>query len=95
MPHAPQIDDPQTLTGLFPPDSDEESLDDADEENDVCYEIQSVLLAGATLKVRQFDYHSHNANRVWPGTFPLADYLFATVDEGESNGLDKVLIIPL
>ena len=78
MPSAPQIDDPQTLTGLFPPDSDEECNDD--DENDICYEIQSVILSGTMLKVRQFDYHSHNANRVWPGTFPLADFLFATLE---------------
>jgi hypothetical protein len=81
MPHAPQIDDPQTLTGLFPPDSD----DDNEDGSDVCYEIQSVILAGASLKVRQFDYHSHNANRVWPGTFPLSDYLFATLEDNRSE----------
>lgn len=91
MPYAPQIDDPQTLTGLFPPDSDEEEcLDESANENGVCYEIQSVMLAGVTLKVRQFDYHSHNANRVWPGTFPLADFLFAAVEEGVSSGSDSI-----
>jgi predicted nicotinamide N-methyase len=72
MPTAPQIDAPQTLTGLFPDDSDDS--DDA-ASTSCCYEIQSVELAGCQLKIRQFDYHSHNANRVWPGTFVLADYL--------------------
>jgi hypothetical protein len=90
MPYAPQIDDPQTLIGLFPPDSDddEEGCEHSDNgriHNDnnsgYCYEVQSVDLAGKNLKVRQYDYHSHNANRVWPGTFPLADYLFATVEK--------------
>jgi hypothetical protein len=81
MPFAPQIDDPQTLTGLFPPDSDEECHEDDD---DVCYEIQPVVLAGATFNVRQYDFHSHNANRVWPGTFPLADYLFSVIEESPS-----------
>jgi hypothetical protein len=76
MPLAPQIDAPQTLTGLFPPDSSEDD-DDDDDRNAVTYEIQPVELAGIALQIRQFDYHSHNANRVWPGTFQLADYLLA------------------
>lgn len=39
------------------------------------YEVQTLSVAGELLKVRQFDYHSHNANRVWPGTLNLAEYL--------------------
>ena len=80
---AAQIDDPQTLSGLFPPDSDDEEGDndaiDCDANHHVnsnCYyEIQSVQLVGATIQIRQYDYHSHNANRIWPGVFPLAEYL--------------------
>jgi hypothetical protein len=40
------------------------------------------------LQIRQFAFHSHNANRVWPGTFNLAEYLLrksavdCTDDEG-------------
>ena len=78
MPTAPQIDEPQTLTGLFPPDDDDDDNSDDDgepQQNDNCYEVQSVKLAGMDLQIRQFDYHSHNANRVWPGTFHLAEYL--------------------
>ena len=84
---ASQIDDPQTLSGLFPPDSDDDDDDDADKANDNedivatrsndpnCYEIQSINFVGKTILVRQYDYHSHNANRIWPGAFPLAEYL--------------------
>jgi hypothetical protein len=43
------------------------------------YEIQSLVVANETLRIRQFAYHSHNANRVWPGTFNLANYLLETV----------------
>jgi Lysine methyltransferase len=82
MPTNSQIDAPETLTGLFPADSSDE--DDADASSP-CYEIQSVVLAGETLKVRQFDYHSHNANRVWPGTFNLADYLLEKDSNSESR----------
>jgi hypothetical protein len=78
---AAQIDDPQTLSGLFPPDSDDEEeeekevgeLGDGQDQN--CYEIQSIDLVGETIQIRQYDYHSHNANRIWPGLFPLAEYL--------------------
>lgn len=78
------IDEPQTLTGLFPPDSDDES-NDGDGYSKTCFEIQSVVLAGVTLRVRQFDFHSHNANRVWPGTFNLADYLLQTTQSSLSE----------
>lgn len=77
MPTNHQIDAPQTLIGLFPPDTDDEdNNDEGAEPLTLCYEIQSVELVGRQLSVRQFDFHSHNANRVWPGTFNLADYLF-------------------
>jgi hypothetical protein len=79
MPTNEQIDAPQTLAGLFPPDSDEE---EEEGEPDPCYEVQSMVLAGHQLQIRQFAYHSHNANRVWPGTFNLADYLLVRTDEG-------------
>lgn len=81
MPTNPRIDEPVTLTGLFPPDSDDEG--DEPEEKGLCYEVQSVVLARSELRIRQFDYHSHNANRVWPGTFNLADYLLARDDTGK------------
>jgi hypothetical protein len=79
MPTNSQIDAPQTLAGLFPPDSDEE---EEEGEPDPCYEVQSMILAGEKLQIRQFAYHSHNANCVWPGTFNLADYLLVQTDKG-------------
>lgn len=90
MPTNAQIDAPQTLTGLFPPDSDEElddneGIDGTEDLTSCCYEIQSVVIAGETLQVRQYDYHSHNANRVWPGTFNLADYLLEKTNNKEGN----------
>jgi hypothetical protein len=83
MPTNPQIDAPVTLTGLFPPDSEDEDEEDAGApgEATVCFEVQSMTVAGETLKVRQYDFHSHNANCVWPGTFNLADYLFSSAEQ--------------
>jgi hypothetical protein len=79
MPTAPQIDAPVSLGSFFPPDSDEEE----ETELDQCFETQDVTLADKTLQVRQFAYHSHNANRVWPGTFNLTDHLFERDDDGK------------
>jgi hypothetical protein len=89
MPSNPQLDAPQTLVGLFPPDSDDETDDQENRmhHNDghsLCYEVQRISLAGEILQIRQYDFHSHNANRVWPGTFNLAEYLLAEKDN-ESN----------
>ena len=98
---ASQIDDPQTLVGLFPPDSDDDDDDEFDKDADTheeinnpnCYEIQSIQFVGKTIRVRQFDYHSHNANRIWPGAFPLAEYLLQerptaaqSIDNSSDNG---------
>jgi predicted nicotinamide N-methyase len=72
MPTNLQIDAPQTLTGLFPDSSDEEDSGGIVEPT---FETQDIALVGERLQIRQYDYHSHNANRVWPGTFNLAEYL--------------------
>lgn len=77
MPTAPQIDAPLSLGSFFPAESDDEQSEGEERELDQCYEIQEVDLVGSCLKIRQFAYHSHNANRVWPGTFNLAEYLLS------------------
>jgi hypothetical protein len=81
MPTAPQIDAPISLGTFFPPESDDED-EDEEAELDQCFETQDIILADRTLHIRQYAYHSHNANRVWPGTFNLTDYLFEENSEG-------------
>jgi hypothetical protein len=77
------IDAPLSLGNFFPAESDEEDGEVA-QELDNCYEVQLVTLAGVSgLQVRQYAYHSHNANRVWPGTFNLADYLLEKMPNGK------------
>lgn len=96
MPDHPQLDAPLTLTGLFGGD-DSESVDgdcedlDANAQNALTYEVQELDVAGMCLKVRQFDFHSHNANRVWPGALRLAEYLLSSSvgDGGGGVGGDK------
>jgi predicted nicotinamide N-methyase len=78
--HQQIIDAPLSLGGFFPAESDEE---EEETELDPCYEIQTVDVAGNSLQIRQYAYHSHNANRVWPGTFNLAEYL---LQQNEDDG---------
>jgi hypothetical protein len=75
MPNDRDIDAPVSLAGLFdiPNDSDEEEGGAANEfSNDS--EEQTVVVSGKSVKVRQYVFRSHNANRVWPGTFNLAEH---------------------
>lgn len=93
MPKDNQIDAPMTLVGLFPDESDDENEMSNDDvlpidKLESCYEIQSVVIGDKTLQIRQYDFHSHNANRVWPGTFNLADYLLQ-IDEITNSFLHK------
>ncbi|GMI36092.1 hypothetical protein TrRE_jg11545, partial [Triparma retinervis] len=68
MPNDRDIDAPINFAGLWPDSDDEEEafVDNGEE--------QIVEVCGVDLKVRQYAYHSHNANRVWPGTFNLCEY---------------------
>mmetsp|Transcript_20481 Transcript_20481/g.29211 ORF Transcript_20481/g.29211 Transcript_20481/m.29211 type:complete len:293 (+) Transcript_20481:39-917(+) len=91
-----QIDPPITLSDLF--GNDDSSCDDDDDDDDerrmmnrkennnhCCYEVQNYNLWGKDLQIRQYAFHSHNANQVWPGTFNLCDYLFTTHRNSQSN----------
>lgn len=85
MPTAPQIDAPLSLGGFFGNnDSSSDGEDHQQTEFDNCYEEQTVDLVGCQLKIRQYAFHSHNANRVWPGTFNLAEYLLERNEETEA-----------
>ena len=67
------VEAPITLGGLFP-DSDEEDSSTQSVFEQVS-EVQSLTIAGLTFEVEQLAYHSHNANKVWPGTFALTEYI--------------------
>ena len=88
MPDDRDIDAPVSLQGLWPDSSDSDSGDmmRGSDGFDMGYETQEVDVAGRKLKVRQYVFHSHNANRVWPGTFNLAEhYLGAAGGEGRGE----------
>eukprot|EP00668_Euglena_longa_P029460 GGOE01036808.1.p1 GENE.GGOE01036808.1~~GGOE01036808.1.p1 ORF type:complete len:259 (-),score=65.66 GGOE01036808.1:71-847(-) len=68
------VDAPISLAGLFGAEADDASEADANH-FDQLYEVQTLNVAGVPLRLRQFTFHSKNANKVWPGTFGLADFL--------------------
>ena len=39
------------------------------------YEVQELDIGGTIFKIRQFAWHGANANKVWPGTFNLGEYI--------------------
>jgi hypothetical protein len=90
MPSSKQVDAPISLVSFFPESSDSESSDgdvkQYQEESldrfDPCYETQSIEICGHQMLVRQYAFHSHNANQVWPGTFNLAEYLLHRTSDG-------------
>jgi len=51
------------------------------------YEVQELDIAGTVLKIRQFSWHEANANKVWPGTFTLAEYIVLHMDTYRSGTL--------
>ena len=85
MPNDRDIDAPVSLGGLFGPDSDEDESEPNVFVNDS--EEQSILVVGKKLKVRQFCFHTHNANRVWPGTFNLCEYYMEAGNGGVLSDL--------
>eukprot|EP01050_Picozoa_sp_SAG11_P034213 SAG11_NODE_11989_length_727_cov_1.523885_2_plen_140_part_01 len=60
------VDAPMSLVGIF---------DDSDGEFEQISETQALEIGGMKFEVEQLCYHSHNANKVWPGTFTLMDYI--------------------
>jgi len=70
--HTPKrlVDAPFSIGGLFGSDGDDEDL----EQN---YEVSAVSFSDTLppLQIRQFAWHEANANRIWPGTFVLSNFL--------------------
>ena len=63
------------LMGLFGGGDDDE--EDAFVQE---YEVQDLNICSSHLKIRQFSWHEANANKVWPGTFTLAEYIVENLD---------------
>eukprot|EP00596_Hydrurales_sp_CCMP1899_P004118 CAMPEP_0119033710 /NCGR_PEP_ID=MMETSP1177-20130426/761_1 /TAXON_ID=2985 /ORGANISM="Ochromonas sp, Strain CCMP1899" /LENGTH=461 /DNA_ID=CAMNT_0006990655 /DNA_START=103 /DNA_END=1489 /DNA_ORIENTATION=+ len=71
-----EIEAPVCLGDLFA-----ESDDEADDQTfSQLYEVQDLDIGGKKFKIRQFAWHGANANKVWPGTFNLAEYICLNKD---------------
>ena len=66
-----EIEPPVCLGDLFA-ENDEETEEAAFSQ---LYEVQELDIGGSIFKVRQFAWHRANANKVWPGTFNLGEYI--------------------
>ena len=72
---------PLSLGSLFQNDEDDSPVEF--EQN---YEITCMNICNTEFKIRQYSWHKANANKVWPGTFELAQYL--------DNNLNNILSYP-
>jgi hypothetical protein len=76
------VDAPVSLVGLFKDDDDDD--DDVNSSSgrqfEQVYEEQSLTIADTTLIIRQYCWHAANANKVWPGTFVLAEFINEHID---------------
>lgn len=66
-----EVEAPVCLGDLFA-ENDEEKEDECFNQ---LYEVQDLDIGGSVFKVRQFAWHGANANKVWPGTFNLAEFI--------------------
>ena len=66
-----EIEAPVCLGDLFA-ENDEEKEEGTFSQ---LYEVQDLDVGGSVFKIRQFAWHGANANKVWPGTFNLGEYI--------------------
>ena len=86
---------PLSLGSLF---QDEE--DDSPVEFEQMYETTSMNICKNDFLIRQYSWHKANANKVWPGTFELAQYLECNLEDiltfpnsNNSNVLEQMRIL--
>jgi hypothetical protein len=68
------VEAPFTLKGLFGTSSDDGSESDYEETLNMV-ENQNLQIGDLNVLIRQTAFHPTNANKVWPGTFSLADLI--------------------
>ena len=74
-----EIEAPVCLGDLFAENDDEKEAECFSQ----LYEDQDLDIGGTMLKIRQFAWHGANANKVWPGTFNLAEHI--CVNKGDDE----------
>lgn len=77
------VEAPLSLGGLFGPidmsDDDDDDKEEGKEKNNEqfqqIYDEQILEIGCKELIIRQYCWHQVNANKVWPGTFNLAEFI--------------------
>lgn len=65
------VEAPVSLVGLFKDEEDNEETSAFEQ----IYDDQLLQIADLMLTIRQYCWHAANANKVWPGTFVLAEFM--------------------
>jgi predicted nicotinamide N-methyase len=78
------IEAPICLADIFASPGDEDDTEDAFNQQ---YEVSNIKMAEKTIKVRQFAWHRANGNKVWPGTFNLAEYIDQHMERYKSGNI--------
>lgn len=52
------------------------------------YEVATIQIKDISLKIRQFSWHQTNANKIWPGTYRLAEFI---TDNGDKYQHSRIL----
>jgi hypothetical protein len=74
------VEAPLSLVGLFVGDSDEDeegnsSAGAGEQQFEQIYDEQTLAICERSFIIRQYCWHQANANKVWPGTFNLAEFI--------------------
>ena len=79
MPPKRDVEAPICLGNFFAEAGDDAGSDEDANETGFAqtYEVTELEVLGKIFRVRQFAWHRANANKIWPGTFNLAEYIDA------------------
>jgi hypothetical protein len=72
------VEAPLSLSGFFyDPNEEEEEGEEAKDQSqfEQIYDEQILTICQKDFRIRQYCWHQANANKVWPGTFNLAEFI--------------------
>ena len=81
------VNAPISLGDLFNNDSGDEEQQFENE-----YENQSLMVGDRNLIIRQSSWHQTNANKVWPGTFLLADFIISNCEYKDKRFKNQTIL---
>jgi hypothetical protein len=69
------VEAPLSLAGLFDESDDEGEGQRSNQQFEQVYDEQNLTICERSFIIRQYCWHQANANKVWPGTFNLAEFI--------------------